>query len=405
MQTRNPAPLFVSLFAALAIVYPVLGVRTSQGNSATGAKSLKGISAPPEGGSGKQEFPNAKDIVSRFLFSQAAGPTNPAEKAGTEQYSIELLLATVPDPIDSRLPNFFDSFVESIASAAEASGYTLDRFAFPWTEAVETGQKSQPLWRQTIYDSNPGLILFRNPRQHQLLLVFVVGETPTTGIHKQALFSALDQMAQFYPWDPHHAELPPEFPTVKSLSSSGALRMMGPAFSGSAVSLRFVLESWLKSRGDSPNLRFQIISGSATAIDPSGFSQFGHDQVAFHATVPPDREVFRPLPATLSTSAILGLQFSRNATPPMARTWPTTSPKARREVANLKCSAGMQPRSRRYWTFLFRCTFRSCGKHRFKRPARHSRRDPEATAPSPPRSRSRPAIPLSLQRSCRRFRN
>ena len=293
MQTRNPAPLFVSLFAALAIVYPVLGVRTSQGNSATGAKSLKGISAPPEGGSGKQEFPNAKDIVSRFLFSQAAGPTNPAEKAGTEQYSIELLLATVPDPIDSRLPNFFDSFVESIASAAEASGYTLDRFAFPWTEAVETGQKSQPLWRQTIYDSNPGLILFRNPRQHQLLLVFVVGETPTTGIHKQALFSALDQMAQFYPWDPHHAELPPEFPTVKSLSSSGALRIMGPAFSGSAVSLRFVLDSWLKSRGNNPNLRFQIISGSATAIDPSSFSPVGHDQVSFHATVPPDGETLQ----------------------------------------------------------------------------------------------------------------
>jgi len=293
MQTRNPAPLFISLFAALAIVYPVLGVRTSQGNYAVGAKSLKGTSVTPEGGSGKQEFPNAKDIVSRFLFSQAAGPANPAEKAGTPQYSIELLLATVPDPIDSRLPNFFDSFVESISSAAEASGYTLDRFAFPWTEADVTGQKNQPLWRQAIYDSDPGLILFRNPRRHELLLVFVVGETPTTGIHKQALFSALDQMAQFYPWDPHHAELPPEFPTIKNLSSSDALRVMGPAFSGSAVSLRFVLDSWLKSRGNNPNLRFQIISGSATAIDPSSFSPVGHDQVSFHATVPPDRETLQ----------------------------------------------------------------------------------------------------------------
>jgi len=293
MQTRNPAPLFISLVAAMAIVYPVLGVRTSQGNYAVGAKSLKGASVTPEGGAGKQEFPNAKDIVSRFLFSQPVGPTNPAQKAGTPQYSIELLLATVPDPIDSRLPNFFDSFVESIASAAEASGYTLDRFAFPWTEADATGQKGQPLWRQTIHDSNPGLILFRNPRQQELLLVFVVGETPTTGIHKQALFSALDQMAQFYPWDPHHAELPPEFPTIKSLSASGGLRIMGPAFSGSAVSLRFVLDSWLKSRGSNPNVHFQIISGSATAIDPSRFSEVGHDQAAFHATVPPDRETLQ----------------------------------------------------------------------------------------------------------------
>ena len=218
---------------------------------------------------------------------------NPAEKAGMQQYSMELLIATVPDPIDSRLPNFFDSFVESIGSAAEATGYALDRFAFPWAAENETGQKRLPLWRQTLYDSVPGLILFRNPRNQELLLIFVVGETPTTGIHKQALFSALDQMAQFYPWDPRHSELPPEFPQVKSLSAFDPLRVMGPAFSGSAVSLRFVLDSWLKSRGDNPKLRFQIISGSATTIDASRFSQVGHEQATFHATVPPDRETLQ----------------------------------------------------------------------------------------------------------------
>ncbi|MGD0124376.1 MAG: hypothetical protein ABSF46_03380 [Terriglobia bacterium] len=293
MQTRNPSPLIVSLFAVLAVVYPVLGVRTSQGNDAIAAKSLKGISATSEGSSEKQGFPTAKDMVARFLFSQAAGQASPAEKAGVQPYSIELLVATAPDPIDSRLPNFFDSFVESIASAAEATDYTSDRFAFPWTAEAETGQKSRSLWRETLHDSVPGLILFRNPRKQQLLLVFVVGETPTTGIHKPAMLSALDQMAQFYPWDPHHSELPPGFPQVDRLSSFDVLRVMGPAFSGSAVSLRFVLDSWLKSRGNNPNLRFQIISGSATAIDTSRFSEVGHGQAAFHATVPPDRETLQ----------------------------------------------------------------------------------------------------------------
>jgi hypothetical protein len=294
MKNRNPSPLLISLFAALVVVYPVLGVRTSGSSQANPtAKSLKGTSEAPETESGEQGFPTAKDIVARFLFSQPGGQANPAEKAGNPPYGIELLIATVPDPIDSRLPNFFDSFVESIGSAAEAAGYTLDRFAFPWTAENEAGQKSLPPWHQSLYDSVPGLILFRNPSQQQLLLVFVVGETPTTGIHKQALFSALNQMAQFYPWDPHHAELPPEFPTVKSLSSYDALRVMGPAFSGSAISLRFVLDSWLKSRGSNTNLRFQIISGTATAIDASRFSQLGHDQVAFSATVPPDRETLQ----------------------------------------------------------------------------------------------------------------
>src|SRR5208337_3163640 len=131
-------------------------------------------------------------------------------------YGIEFLIATVPDPIDSRLPNFFNSFAESIESAAQDAGYTLDRFALPWMEEGDKGQNGPALGRQTLAESVPGLILFRNPTEQKLLLVFLVGETPTTGIHKQAMFSALEQMAQFYAWDPQHAELPPGFPQVES---------------------------------------------------------------------------------------------------------------------------------------------------------------------------------------------
>ena len=292
MDTPTRAPLFIALFAFVTILYPVWGNRTSAKNPPIPTTTLKGASETPAGEPAQQEFPGGKDLVARFLFSRASDQENLADQAVNEKYIIEFLIATVPDPIDSRLPSFFDSFAESIESAAGAAGYALDRFALPWGVEGDSSQEKPPLWRLTLYDSVPGLILFRNPSGRKLLLVFLVGETPTTGIHKQAMFSALDQIAQFYPWDPHHADLPPMFPEATRSGSTDTFKILGPSFSGSMSSLRFALEGWLASRGNSANLRFQIISGSATAIDAGWLSHVGHNQATFHATVPPDDETF-----------------------------------------------------------------------------------------------------------------
>ncbi len=292
MENRNRTPLVITLFAVLAVLYPALGNRTPQTHPGLSAKALRAKSATAQGETAKQEFPGAKDLVAEFLFSRPDEAANPSGQAANQAYGIEFLIATVPDPIDSRLPNFFDSFAESIGSAAEAAGYALDRFVLPWKEESGKSQSEAPLDRQLLAESHPGLILFRNPHSNMLLLVFLIGETPTTGIHKQALFSALDQMAQFYPWDPRHAELPPRFPKVQPADLLDTLRLMGPAFSGSAISLRFLLDSWLESR-NLPNLRFRIISGTATAIDPDWISHAGHGQATFQATVPPDIETLQ----------------------------------------------------------------------------------------------------------------
>jgi hypothetical protein len=102
----------------------------------------------------------------------------------------------------------------------EASGYTIDRFALPWPENGKEAHDRTPSWHESLYDSAPGLMLFRDPSEQKLLLVFLVGETPTTGVHKHAMFSALEQMAQFYPWDPQHADLPQGFPQPTSSGPS-----------------------------------------------------------------------------------------------------------------------------------------------------------------------------------------
>ncbi len=291
MKTPNSAPLLVTLFAALAVLYPLTAAIRAPGSERSPLISAaKDKSQPLKEKSAGQGFPSAQDLVAQFLLSQAVGRADPSGAASGGPYSIEFLIATVPDPVSSRLPHFFDSFADSLESAAEAAGYALDRFALPWLEKNHGVTEGAPSWQQPLYESQPGLILFRDPRARRLLFIFLVGETPTTGIHKQAMFSALDQMAQFYPWDPNHAALPRLFPQTTSLGSADIFRVMGPAFSGSAISLRFVLDRWLESRSHISNLGFEIISGTATAIDARWLSQAGQGQTTFQATVPPDDE-------------------------------------------------------------------------------------------------------------------
>ena len=301
MESRRLAPLVITVFAALAVIYPVTtATRSAARSSEPRPERSQGKPGSPHGDSATSDFPTAKELVSDFFFSHGSERAATSSPAVPSAYSIEFLIATVPDPTNSRLPHFFDSFVESLESAAEASGYTPDRIVLPWRGKSERDSEDAPSWHEKLYESVPGLILFRDPQHQKLLLVFLVGEAPTEGIHKDAMSSALEQMAQFYSWDPKHSELPPGFPPVATSLSPGddpptrsdTFRIMGPSFSGSAVSLRFVLDEWSRSRGNS-NVRFQIISGTATAIDAAWLSQAGNGHTRFQATVPPDDETFQ----------------------------------------------------------------------------------------------------------------
>jgi len=333
VETRNSAPLFLTLIAVVAAFYPATLKTHGQGKPvAVAAVMPVGKSVESDG----QQFPTAKDLVSQFLLSSPdEQKTTPLSGAG---YTIDFLIATVPDPMGSRLPYFFDSFVDSLAGAAEATGFAPDRFALPWTvKSTESGDNA-PARSPALYETQPGIVLFRNPQEGKLLLLFLVGETPTAGIYKPALYSALNQAAQFYPWDPHHSELPQYFPKTTAdggppdlavapplrAASAGlkpgatpqapadgttsTLRMMAPAFSGSAVSLSSTLDSWLESRAGSPPVQFKIVSGTATAIDAKQLSQGVHGRATFQATVPPDDETLQAV-----ANYIQGLGYPRIA--------------------------------------------------------------------------------------------
>ncbi|HKQ93211.1 MAG TPA: hypothetical protein VJZ77_21295 [Blastocatellia bacterium] len=137
-------------------------------------------------------------------------------------------------------------------------------------------QKMLQMATRQLYD--PGVILFRDSKSKKLLLLFLVGETPTGGIHKFAFKDALRQIDGL-------AALMTEGVNKK------ALRIIGPSFSGSADSLAILLKAWIgeydMAQPKAPPPAVRIVSGSAGTINKDDFldkiDQKNH--VSFDATI------------------------------------------------------------------------------------------------------------------------
>lgn len=207
-------------------------------------------------------------LLSEFLAT-ANEPAALVEGLTRDHAEVEFLIATVPDP---RLG--FDGAVEAISKALEAAGHTLDRHSLSWTQRPDKGTS-------TCQEHVPGISLFvrppepgKNPRR--LLLVYLVGESPTYGVYKTAFLRAAHEVATL------RALLPP--PLCRKCDG---LRLLGPAFSGAASSLEELLEHPAMR-----SLPFTIISGRATdvAIQPQIQRHARPDRpVIFSATVIPDQ--------------------------------------------------------------------------------------------------------------------
>src|SRR5207247_5318765 len=174
-------------------------------------------------------------------------------------YAVDQLILTVPDPVRSRLALNFDRNLAAIQSAMGVAGFSLDRFDLPWRVEPEDG-RAKDAEPESRFETEPGVILFQNvqARPRKLLLVFLVGETPTGGVHKLALRKALELAfaAQRRPKACAEAARPLVF------------RVLGPSFTGSAHSLSATLADWRQRRA----VIFDVVTGSATKVDPEEFS-------------------------------------------------------------------------------------------------------------------------------------
>lgn len=193
-----------------------------------------------------------KDLVSESLQKppgQSPGKESAKDrslreirKASTDSgYRMRFLVALVPDPVESQIPYLFDSALDAIQKGFAEENYLFDRYWLPWMG--EAGKADR------LYRTAPGILLFRGGDEEspQLMIVFLVGESPKAGIHKRAFRQAMEMIAGLR----CTAQQPIE-----------RIDILGPSFSGSVDSLVMALKSWRSVNATAP---LRIASGSATA--------------------------------------------------------------------------------------------------------------------------------------------
>lgn len=271
---RAGMPLGIAVLAAL--LYSL--------SSGPGSRPAAGSGDKMSGSEAAEPSRDSLQPLYEFLDVQSGTGDKPGRCIGFRQYSVEFVIATVPDPIDSHLAPSFDRAIDAIQRGLQSTGWMLDRFWIPWK------RESESRWQLTTEDSLPtvvaksapsdvhrklpGTLLFRDPSdERRLFVVFLVGELPTRGVQRRALSEALEAIERTEHFDQKHPCL---FPARRSI------RLLGPYFSGSTESLINGLLAWNSDRAT----RIRILSGSAT-VD-SNADKMRHACLDFKATVVPD---------------------------------------------------------------------------------------------------------------------
>lgn len=219
---------------------------------------------------------------------------------------LDFLIVTVADPIDSAENYRFDLQLEALHKALAANAndddvWVLDRYYLPW----QVKDPTKTATGEQLHSKEPGVLLYRRVLQSKgpgtdpvaadkrtsdrLLLVYLVGELPTSGLHKQAFQESLEEI--------QYLSQARQLPTPR-------IMIVGPTFTGSAPSLAALLRSATASKHPSELLNtfdanapvlpvsFSLLTGSALGIDRRLFDDLSKGdspnlppRVGFGATV------------------------------------------------------------------------------------------------------------------------
>jgi hypothetical protein len=201
----------------------------------------------------------------------------------------KFVIATLPDPIRTHLALMFDRMAEAIQQAAQDECYSYEASWLPWDDDEEKhlllADDDRASYRKDLVEAQPGILVFRHnlsadpnkpcyetaahssnnpllPYQDGLI-VFIVGEDPTKGIHADQFTNALAWIDQ-----------------LKGLNKNNRARtvLLGPSFSGSFPSLAKLLsdqdpKKYVRTVWDSASGPLAIHSG--TANDGGSIQRFG----------------------------------------------------------------------------------------------------------------------------------
>jgi hypothetical protein len=243
---------------------------------------------------------------------------------------LKFVIALLPDPVHTHLPVLFDQFAVAIQEGAQDEKYDFDGSWLPWDEqdtpyALFFDEKAAGKERE-LKETQPGIILFRKsvdcghedsneqedrdkqegckedwqkgglPKPYREgLVVFVVGEEATHGIHTDQFRNALAWIDVLQP------KIDPQGRRVA---------ILGPTFSGSLPSLTQVLsDSTVKRQLNLPvqpqtevkqaipgkmpdGGRLAVYSGSVSSNDSAhGFQDPIKGEVVFHSFVQNDDQI------------------------------------------------------------------------------------------------------------------
>ena len=214
------------------------------------------------------------DLIQEHFQAELGGPEKqevaqakwgvPAAQAK----NIDYVIASLADPVHTNMALFFDREIETIEKAAQVQGYFFSRSWMPWDisahpEPTDFTVRMAQSEVQSQREKLPGLMIFRKPPRWadvcstdvtpsvpqgqtgngspstkpqlcpaKTLLVFVVGETPTGGIHAEQFQNAL------------HIRKSIESSSSDTKDHRSPLLIFGPTFSGSLPSLSSILKGY-----------------------------------------------------------------------------------------------------------------------------------------------------------------
>jgi hypothetical protein len=198
-------------------------------------------------------------------FSQDKDPMDFFRERATDRtVRIHAAIATVPDPIATRLGRSFDLEVAALISAFEVRDYVLDGFWLTWPtdgKTEDTRSRKEPsvlafrkdVWRRCAVDQPAPDCADAPAVEYYVLLL--VGEAPTFGVHREAFAAAARDAAELESLSDTSrtsaasggVDHPPHAGEKKTgenpaTSKRVVLKIIGPSFSGSMQSLTTALE-------------------------------------------------------------------------------------------------------------------------------------------------------------------
>src|SRR5271165_6661026 len=224
--------------AAVAIV-AALGISSQPGSkppaSAAGAPQVAKSGVQPKAlkSAPKGQCADSISLLDHFFLHQKiAAPDEcyqPADEAKRDpDFDPSFVIATFPDPLHTHFSLLFDRFIEAIQQGAQDEFYEYDSSWLPW----ETEEPSLALLpdqdeaqdRKEKREDQPGILLFRSTGDEpykKALIVFIVGEEPTRGIHRTQFENAVKWIE-----------------ALQDGTKSSPVAILGPTFSGSLPSLK-----------------------------------------------------------------------------------------------------------------------------------------------------------------------